>query len=79
MTCFAFCYLFKHRSRSEYVEQLLADIASYYGYNEFLAEKLFNLFSVLEVSNVNPPVSMRLTHNTQRLSNSSNLMKCLDQ
>ncbi|KAH8117345.1 NOL1/NOP2/sun family RNA met [Phellopilus nigrolimitatus] len=38
----------KDRSRSEYVEQILADIASYYGYNEFLVEKLFQLFPVLE-------------------------------
>ncbi|EJD05830.1 NOL1/NOP2/sun family RNA met [Fomitiporia mediterranea MF3/22] len=38
----------KDRSRSEYVEQLLADIASYYGYNDFLTEKLFHLFPVLE-------------------------------
>jgi len=37
-------------SRSEYISQLLSDIASYYGYNEFLAEKLFQLFSVNEVS-----------------------------
>lgn len=37
------------RSRSEYVEQLLADIASYYGYNDVLAEKLFLLFPVEEV------------------------------
>lgn len=39
-----------HRSRSEYVDQLVADIASYYGYNAFLAEKLFLLFPVNEVS-----------------------------
>ncbi|KAJ6455678.1 NOL1/NOP2/sun family RNA met [Mycena sanguinolenta] len=38
----------KGRSRSEYIEQLVADIASYYGYNEFLAEKLFHLFAVPE-------------------------------
>ncbi|KAG6376443.1 NOL1/NOP2/sun family-domain-containing protein [Boletus reticuloceps] len=38
----------KDRSRSEYVEQLLADIASYYGYNDFLANKLFQLFPVAE-------------------------------
>ncbi|KAI5122078.1 hypothetical protein M0805_006060 [Coniferiporia weirii] len=38
----------KDRSRSEYVDQLLADIASYYGYNDFLTEKLFQLFPVLE-------------------------------
>ena len=37
------------RSRSEYVEQLLSDIASYYGYNDFLVEKLFQLFPVAEV------------------------------
>jgi len=34
-------------SRSEYTEQLVADIASYYGYNDFLAEKLFQLFQIL--------------------------------
>ncbi|KAF8575794.1 NOL1/NOP2/sun family putative RNA met [Ramaria rubella] len=38
----------KDRSRTEYVDQLLADIASYYGYNDFLAEKLFHLFPVEE-------------------------------
>ncbi|KIL69659.1 hypothetical protein M378DRAFT_69225 [Amanita muscaria Koide BX008] len=38
----------KGRSRSEYVEQLMSDIAQYYGYNEFLAEKLFQLFPVSE-------------------------------
>ncbi|KAG8747668.1 rRNA (cytosine-C5-)-methyltransferase nop2 [Ceratobasidium sp. 414] len=38
------------RSRSEYTAQLISDIASYYGYNEFLAEKLFELFSVSEAS-----------------------------
>lgn len=32
------------RSRSEYVEQLLKDICAYYGYSDFLARKLFNLF-----------------------------------
>lgn len=37
------------RSRSEYVQQLMSDIASYYGYNDFLAEKLFQLFPVAEV------------------------------
>ncbi|KLO14529.1 NOL1/NOP2/sun family putative RNA met [Schizopora paradoxa] len=38
----------RDRSRSEYIAQLLADIASYYGYNDYLAEKLFHLFPVLE-------------------------------
>lgn len=37
------------RSRAEYVQQLISDIANYYGYNEFLAEKLFQLFPVSEV------------------------------
>jgi len=37
------------RSRSEYIDQLVKDIASYYGYNEFLAEKLLMLFPVEEV------------------------------
>lgn len=32
------------RSRAEYTAQLLKDICAYYGYNEFLAEKLWNLF-----------------------------------
>ncbi|KAL2147736.1 hypothetical protein VTI28DRAFT_7088 [Corynascus sepedonium] len=32
------------RSRAEYTSQLLKDICAYYGYSEFLAEKLMNLF-----------------------------------
>ncbi|KAK4098846.1 NOL1/NOP2/sun family putative RNA met [Parathielavia hyrcaniae] len=32
------------RSRAEYTSQLLKDVCAYYGYNDFLAEKLFNLF-----------------------------------
>ena len=38
------------RPRADYVSQLISDIASYYGYNEFLTEKLFNMFPVSEVS-----------------------------
>ncbi|KAF5380952.1 hypothetical protein D9615_003875 [Tricholomella constricta] len=55
----------KNRSRSEYTEQLIADIASYYGYNEFLAEKLFQLFPVaeaiefFEANEVPRPVTIR--------------------
>ncbi|KAJ3274689.1 rRNA (cytosine-C5-)-methyltransferase nop2 [Terramyces sp. JEL0728] len=37
------------RSRSEYVDQLLKDIALYYGYNFFLVEMLFHLFPLSEV------------------------------
>ncbi|TFY76701.1 hypothetical protein EWM64_g7311, partial [Hericium alpestre] len=36
------------RPRVEWVDQLVSDIASYYGYNDFLAEKLFQLFPVAE-------------------------------
>ncbi|KAI1800180.1 NOL1/NOP2/sun family putative RNA met [Daldinia bambusicola] len=32
------------RSRAEYTTQLLKDICAYYGYSEYLAEKLMNLF-----------------------------------
>ncbi|TFK42680.1 NOL1/NOP2/sun family-domain-containing protein [Crucibulum laeve] len=55
----------KGRSRSEYVDQLTADIASYYGYNDFLAEKLFQLFPVaeaiefFEANEVPRPVTIR--------------------
>lgn len=38
------------RSRSEYMEQLTMDICSYYGYNQFLAERLLQLFPPAEVS-----------------------------
>ncbi|KAJ8078664.1 rRNA (cytosine-C5-)-methyltransferase nop2 [Marasmius tenuissimus] len=53
------------RSRTEYTEQLILDIASYYGYNEFLAEKLFQLFPVaeaiefFEANEVPRPVTIR--------------------
>ncbi|KAI9193330.1 NOL1/NOP2/sun family-domain-containing protein, partial [Polychytrium aggregatum] len=36
------------RSRSEYVSQLLKDLAQYYGYNDYLMQKLFELFPVSE-------------------------------
>ncbi|KAF4441916.1 putative nucleolar protein [Fusarium austroafricanum] len=36
------------RSRAEYTSQLIKDICSYYGYSEYLAEKLFNLFTPRE-------------------------------
>ncbi|ROT43537.1 NOL1/NOP2/sun family putative RNA met [Sodiomyces alkalinus F11] len=32
------------RSRTEYTSQLIKDICAYYGYSEYLAEKLFQLF-----------------------------------
>ncbi|KAK6340973.1 rRNA (cytosine-C5-)-methyltransferase nop2 [Orbilia brochopaga] len=36
------------RSRADYTEQIITDISSYYGYNPYLAEKLFHLFSPSE-------------------------------
>ncbi|KAI9924317.1 hypothetical protein ASPWEDRAFT_115282 [Aspergillus wentii DTO 134E9] len=36
------------KSRADYVELLLSDICTYYGYTPFLAEKLFNLFTPME-------------------------------
>jgi len=36
------------RSRADYTEQILKDICAYYGYSEFLAKKLFHLFSPQE-------------------------------
>ncbi|KAL0947017.1 hypothetical protein HGRIS_013161 [Hohenbuehelia grisea] len=55
----------KGRARSEYISQLVADIASYYGYNDFLTEKLFQLFPVaeaiefFEANEVPRPVTIR--------------------
>lgn len=36
------------RSRVEYTSQLMKDICAYYGYSEYLAEKLYHLFSPSE-------------------------------
>ncbi|GAO46205.1 hypothetical protein G7K_0440-t1 [Saitoella complicata NRRL Y-17804] len=53
------------RSRSEYTEQIIQDIATYYGYNTYLAEKLFNIFSIneaiefFEANEVPRPVTIR--------------------
>ena len=44
--------IYDHRSRAEHVQQLISDIASYYGYNDYLAEKLFQLFPVAEVRTI---------------------------
>ena len=38
----------KGRSRSEYTAQLIKDICAYYGYSEYLATKLYNLFTPRE-------------------------------
>ncbi|CAO3650019.1 unnamed protein product [Cunninghamella echinulata] len=53
------------KSRQDYVNRLLKDITLYYGYSEFLAEKLFNLFPVseavefFEANEVPRPVTIR--------------------
>ncbi|PHH81626.1 hypothetical protein CDD82_319 [Ophiocordyceps australis] len=36
------------RSRAEYTAQLIKDVCAYYGYSEYLAEKLFHLFTPRE-------------------------------
>ncbi|KAJ9499968.1 rRNA (cytosine-C5-)-methyltransferase nop2 [Exophiala xenobiotica] len=38
----------KSKSRTDYTEQLLSDICTYYGYTRYLAEKLFSLFTPAE-------------------------------
>ncbi|EDO16710.1 hypothetical protein Kpol_1003p15 [Vanderwaltozyma polyspora DSM 70294] len=53
------------RSRTEYIDRLLKDICSYFGYSPFLAEKIFNLFSpaealeFFEANEVPRPISIR--------------------
>ncbi|KAI8883264.1 NOL1/NOP2/sun family putative RNA met [Backusella circina FSU 941] len=53
------------KDRQEYVDRLIKDVSSYYGYSQFLAEKLFNLFSVseaiefFEANEVPRPVTIR--------------------
>ncbi|KAF2669003.1 NOL1/NOP2/sun family putative RNA met [Microthyrium microscopicum] len=55
----------KGRSRSEYTQQLIKDICSYYGYSEFLAEKLYSLFppreafSFFEANETPRPIVLR--------------------
>lgn len=55
----------KDRSRTHYLNILKEDLCSYYNYNEFLMEKLMNLFNVeelkefLEASEVHRPVTIR--------------------
>ncbi|KAI8581074.1 hypothetical protein K450DRAFT_234500 [Umbelopsis ramanniana AG] len=53
------------KSRQDYLDRLLKDIATYYGYSDFLAEKLFNLFApaeaieFFEANEVPRPVTIR--------------------
>jgi len=56
----------KNRSRSEYISLLRKDLCTYYSYNEFLMEKLMELFSLqeltefLEASEVQRPLTVRV-------------------
>lgn len=53
------------KSRADYTGRLLKDICEYFGYNEFLAEKLFNLFSpseameFFEANEIARPITIR--------------------
>ncbi|KAL7666203.1 SAM-dependent MTase RsmB/NOP-type domain-containing protein [[Candida] zeylanoides] len=53
------------RSRADYTARLLADVCEYFGYSEFLADKLFNLFSpseameFFEANEIARPVTIR--------------------
>ncbi|TFK29844.1 NOL1/NOP2/sun family putative RNA met [Coprinopsis marcescibilis] len=68
------------RARAEYTEQVISDIGSYYGYNDYLAEKLFLLFPVaeaiefFEANEVSRPVTIRT--NTLR-TRRRDLAQCL--
>lgn len=49
-------------SRQDYIKQLRKDLCTYYGYNDFLMEKLMELFphdimEFLEANEVDRPVS----------------------
>jgi ribosomal RNA methyltransferase Nop2 len=53
------------KSRTDYTNRLLKDIREYFGYSEFLAEKLFNLFSpseameFFEANEIARPITIR--------------------
>ncbi|KMQ83451.1 ribosomal rna methyltransferase nop2-like protein, partial [Lasius niger] len=55
----------ENRSRSEYIELLRRDLCTYYSYNDFLMEKLMQMFSLdellefLEASEVERPMTIR--------------------
>lgn len=53
------------KSRTDYTDQLLDDIAAYYGYSKYMAEKLYNLFNpseaieFFEANEIARPVTIR--------------------
>ncbi|KAL9046398.1 MAG: hypothetical protein Q9214_000757 [Letrouitia sp. 1 TL-2023] len=65
----------KGRSRSSYTSQLISDICLYYGYSNFLAEKMFDLFSPSEAfaffESNETPRPMVIRTNTLRTSRRS--------
>jgi 25S rRNA (cytosine2870-C5)-methyltransferase len=40
------------RTRKEYIDLLKQDLCNYYSYNDFLMEKLIDLFPLAEVRNI---------------------------
>jgi len=67
-----------YRSRAEYVSQIISDIASNYGYNAFLAERLFHLFTVNEVGSGARDLLVGIYSHHLRQSSSSKQTKCHD-
>ena len=65
------------RPRANYVSQVISDVAGYYGYNEFLAEKLFDMFPVGEVSPITSTPYGILTSPCYRQLSFSRQMKFL--
>jgi hypothetical protein len=63
------------KSRSEVMEQFIQDICEYYGYNQYLAEKLVNLFPLDEVCMNFFCSPRRLSFNTQGTGHC--LFRCL--
>lgn len=62
---FKYISFFFLRSRSEYMNLLRRDLCTYYSYNNFLMEKLMQIFSLdellefLEASEVQRPMTIR--------------------
>ncbi|KAG5420700.1 NOP2 [Candida metapsilosis] len=69
------------KSRADYVSRLIKDICEYFGYSEFLADKLFNLFSpseaieFFEANETARPITIRTnTLKTRRRDLAQNLV-----
>lgn len=61
-----FQFLLSSRSRSDYIDLLRQDLCTYYSYNDFLMEKLMQVFQLsellefLEASEVQRPLTVRV-------------------